>query len=106
MYQMATRLIARSSAARAIPRATAPSRRFISTAPPTQKSRSWKSSAARWGVAGAIIYYYNTTDVFAEEPTCKLTKSELYGQVAILTSSRRGTPDTRNGRGDRNISHN
>ncbi|KAH7385577.1 hypothetical protein DE146DRAFT_667593 [Phaeosphaeria sp. MPI-PUGE-AT-0046c] len=60
----APRLIARS----ALPRAIAPSRRYISTAPPAQKSRSFKSLVARLGIAGTIIYYYNTTDVFAEEP--------------------------------------
>ncbi|MCJ1245738.1 Mitochondrial intermembrane space import and assembly protein 40 [Trapelia coarctata] len=46
----------------------APSRRFLSTAPPHQKSRSWKSSAARWGLAAGAIYFYNTSPVFAEEP--------------------------------------
>ncbi|KAH3971674.1 mitochondrial import inner membrane translocase TIM40 [Parastagonospora nodorum] len=64
MYRAAPRLIARS----ALPRTIAPTRRFISTAPPTQKSRSWKSLVARFGIAGTIIYYYNNTDVFAEEP--------------------------------------
>ncbi|KAF2684080.1 hypothetical protein K458DRAFT_339248 [Lentithecium fluviatile CBS 122367] len=68
MFRPATRLITRPSALRAIPRAAAPARRFLSTAPPTQKSRSWKSLAARIGIAGAIIYYYNTYEVFAEEP--------------------------------------
>ncbi|KAF2450236.1 hypothetical protein P171DRAFT_479339 [Karstenula rhodostoma CBS 690.94] len=67
MFRPATRLIA-SNAARAIPRAAAPVRRFISTAPPAQKSRSWKSLFARVGAAGAIIYYYSTADVWAEEP--------------------------------------
>jgi intermembrane space import and assembly protein 40 len=43
-------------------------RRFLSTAPPAQKRRSWKSSAARWGLAAAGVYYYNTSNVFAEEP--------------------------------------
>ncbi|GAB7349001.1 hypothetical protein MBLNU459_g7977t3 [Dothideomycetes sp. NU459] len=47
---------------------TAPSRRFLSTAPPHQKSRSWKNSAVRWGLAGTLVYYYNTSNVFAEEP--------------------------------------
>ncbi|PVH99710.1 mitochondrial intermembrane space import and assembly protein-like protein 40 [Periconia macrospinosa] len=68
MFRPATRLIARPAAVRLIPRATAPARRFISTAPPSQKSRSWKNLAARIGIAGALIYYYNTTEVFAEEP--------------------------------------
>lgn len=42
--------------------------RFISTAPPAKNSRSWKSAAVRWGLAGAGVYYYNTSNVFAEEP--------------------------------------
>ncbi|KAJ4377064.1 Oxidoreductase [Didymella sp. IMI 355093] len=70
MFRSAPRLIARQGALRASPRAVTslPARRFISTAPPAQKSRSWKSLVARLGLAGAIIYYYNTTDVFAEDP--------------------------------------
>ncbi|RMZ70093.1 mitochondrial intermembrane space import and assembly 40 [Pyrenophora seminiperda CCB06] len=32
------------------------------------KKRSFKSLAARLGIAGAITYYYNTVDVFADEP--------------------------------------
>ncbi|XPT01161.1 Oxidoreductase [Ascochyta lentis] len=64
MFRSAPRFIARPSALRT----ALPARRFISTAPPPQKSRSWKSLVARLGLAGAIVYYYNTTDVFAEEP--------------------------------------
>ncbi|TVY83093.1 Mitochondrial intermembrane space import and assembly protein [Lachnellula suecica] len=64
------------SAIRAAPRRVLPPRsaintsrgRFLSTAPPTRQSRSWKSSAARWGLAVGGIYYYNTSNVFAEEP--------------------------------------
>ena len=52
--------------------------RYLSTAPPSQKSRSFKSLVARLGLAGAIIYYYNTTDVFAEEPRCTC---RICGQV-------------------------
>jgi intermembrane space import and assembly protein 40 len=47
---------------------------LISTAPPTQKSRSWKSLVVRLGAAGAIVYFYNTTDVFAEEATAAAQK--------------------------------
>ncbi|KAF2193268.1 hypothetical protein K469DRAFT_619959, partial [Zopfia rhizophila CBS 207.26] len=68
MIRPALRLIARPTAVRALPRA-APTRRFLSTPPPARKSRSWKSSAVRWGIAAGIIYYYQTSDVFAEEPT-------------------------------------
>ncbi|MCJ1312112.1 Oxidoreductase [Agyrium rufum] len=64
-YRSAPRALLRHSTALPI-RSTA-RRRFINTAPPAQKSRSWKSSAARWGVAIAGIYYYNTSNVFAEE---------------------------------------
>lgn len=67
MFRPTSRLIVRSSAVRALPRA-APTRRFLSSAPPSQKSRSWKNLGARFGVVGAIIYFYNTTEVFAEEP--------------------------------------
>ena len=58
-------------------------RRFLSTAPPAQKSRSWKSSAVRWGLAIGVVYYYNTSNLFAEEPPCetlsraKINKTQL-----------------------------
>jgi hypothetical protein len=42
------------------------SRRSLSTAPPAKK-RSWKGTAFRWGLAGAGLYYYATSDVFAQE---------------------------------------
>ena len=50
---------------------TPPTRRFLSTSPPSQKSRSWKSLGARWGLAVGAIYYYNTSNLFAEEPPCE-----------------------------------
>ncbi|KAL7936445.1 hypothetical protein V8C35DRAFT_295506 [Trichoderma chlorosporum] len=50
----------RTSVARTAPR------RFASTAP-ADKARSWKSSAVRWGLAVAGVYYYNTSSVFADE---------------------------------------
>ncbi|KAI8941727.1 hypothetical protein NX059_002933 [Plenodomus lindquistii] len=68
MFRVAPRLIARPAARAAPLRSIAPARRYLSTAPPTQKSRSWKSLFARVGIAGGIIYYYNTVDIFAEEP--------------------------------------
>ncbi|KAI0016839.1 hypothetical protein F4780DRAFT_660594 [Xylariomycetidae sp. FL0641] len=45
-------------------------RRFASSSPssPADKKRSWKSSIVRLGLAGGIIYLYNTSPVFAEEP--------------------------------------
>ena len=55
---------------RSLPLRLASARRFLSTAPPAQKSRTWKSTVIRWGLAGATVYYYNTSNLFAEEPPC------------------------------------
>ncbi|KAL8636987.1 MAG: hypothetical protein Q9228_005687, partial [Teloschistes exilis] len=44
-------------------------RHLLSTAPPSQKSRSWKNSAVRWGLAAGAIYYYNTSPLFADNVT-------------------------------------
>ena len=78
------------SAFRVTPRYTLPprpsvirsSRRFLSTAPPSQKSRSWKSSAARWALAAGGIYYYNTSNVFAEEPEGRFLPP-LFGRMDV-----------------------
>ena len=68
MYRTAARSILRQS----LPGIRSSMRqRFLNTAPPEQKSRSWKSSAVRWGLAAGGVYYYNTSNVFAEEPACK-----------------------------------
>ncbi|KAI0460303.1 hypothetical protein F5B21DRAFT_140536 [Xylaria acuta] len=64
------------AAARSAPRIATPlrqswvaasGRRFASTAP-ADKKRSWKSSAARWGLAVGAVYWYSTSAAFAEEP--------------------------------------
>ncbi|KAI4110019.1 MAG: hypothetical protein L6R37_000152 [Teloschistes peruensis] len=44
-------------------------RRLLSTAPPSQKSRSWKNSAVRWGLAAGAVYYYNMSPLFADNVT-------------------------------------
>ncbi|KAG5999172.1 hypothetical protein E4U54_002007 [Claviceps lovelessii] len=49
------------------PRSALRFRRPASTASPADRPRSWKSSALRWGLAIAAVYYYNTSPVFAEE---------------------------------------
>ena len=69
MFKGTARIASATPLSRALPKAR-PVRRFLSTAPPHQKSRTWKSSATRWGLAGALIYYYNTASAFAEEPNC------------------------------------
>lgn len=68
MYRPALRA---ASGVRALPIAFS-ARRTLSTAPPHKLSRSWKSSFARWGLAGALVYYYNTSSIFADEPACTL----------------------------------
>ncbi|KAK7398408.1 Oxidoreductase [Neonectria punicea] len=70
MYTARTALRAASRPAIAGLRATtarAAPRRFNSTAAPGAKSRSWKGSAVRWGLAFGAVYYYNTSPVFADE---------------------------------------
>lgn len=83
------------SAIRAAPRRILPSRtvlntnsrRSISTAPPSRKSRTWKGAAARWGLALGGIYYYNTSNFFAEEPEGRRTVNGVRGKVANRTHS-------------------
>ena len=67
MYRPSSRLLLRQTLRTLPTRYFQPPKRLISTAPP---SRSWKSSAVRWGLAIGGIYYYNTSNVFAEEPSC------------------------------------
>ncbi|KUJ16487.1 uncharacterized protein LY89DRAFT_84684 [Mollisia scopiformis] len=47
-------------------------RRFASS---TVGKRSWKSGAARWVAAGAGVWWYNTSDVFAEEPEAAIQRT-------------------------------
>ncbi|KAI9733804.1 MAG: Oxidoreductase [Claussenomyces sp. TS43310] len=64
--------IAARQASRGAIRVSPSSRRFLSTAPP--KSRSWRSSFVRWGAAAGLIYYYNTSSLFAEEPEAAISR--------------------------------
>ncbi|CRK40248.1 hypothetical protein BN1708_008175 [Verticillium longisporum] len=67
MYRHTVRSASRAaSALRQTTLRSAP-RRFASTAP-ADKPRKWKGSALRWGLAGAAVYYYNTSPIFADEP--------------------------------------
>ncbi|KLJ10434.1 hypothetical protein EMPG_14193 [Blastomyces silverae] len=45
-------------------------RRFISTesTSSSRKPSSWKGTTLRWALAAGVIYYYNTSTVFADEP--------------------------------------
>ncbi|PVH76772.1 hypothetical protein DL98DRAFT_517763 [Cadophora sp. DSE1049] len=91
MFKSALRATPRriASSRTALPRSSA--RRFLSTAPPSQQSRSWKSSAVRWGLAGAGVYYYNTSNVFAEEPEAAIQK--LDDSLHNIQESREPTVD-------------
>lgn len=63
------------------PRSALRFRRPASTASPADRPRSWKSSALRWGLAIAAVYYYNTSPVFAEEAADQGTVQRL-GQIS------------------------
>ncbi|OOQ83848.1 Mitochondrial intermembrane space import and assembly protein 40 [Penicillium brasilianum] len=69
MFRPVARALARAPAVAA--RSPA-STRLISTAGPTSKSRSWKNTFVRLGLAGGAIYYYNTSSAFAQEPSFSL----------------------------------
>ncbi|KPM38037.1 Mitochondrial intermembrane space import and assembly protein 40 [Neonectria ditissima] len=68
----------RAAAARAAPR------RFNSTA--AGRSRSWKGSAVRWGLAFGAVYYYNTSPVFADEAICALSQLPSLGATTCTDS--------------------
>lgn len=70
MFRSASRAALRNTQSSLAPARTilSSSKRYIGTAPPHLQSRSWRSSAVRWGIAIAGIYYYNTSAVFAENP--------------------------------------
>ncbi|KAJ5958960.1 uncharacterized protein N7479_006110 [Penicillium vulpinum] len=70
MFRPAARALARAPAVAA---RTPANRRLISTGP--NKSRSWKNSFLRLGLAGGAIYYYNTSSVFSEEPKFSILSS-------------------------------
>jgi hypothetical protein len=79
MLAPSSRFFTRALPVRTLP--TLPFRRPISTAPPSRKSRSWKSSATRWGLALGGIYYYNNSDIFAEEPPCLSPPSPAHAHL-------------------------
>ncbi|OKL55345.1 hypothetical protein UA08_09350 [Talaromyces atroroseus] len=70
-------------------------RRFASTEggnafvpnPPSQKQRSWRNRLVRLGLAGGAIYFYNTSSVFAEEPTLSLRPQPIDAQDAPTLST-------------------
>ncbi|KYK54244.1 intermembrane space import and assembly protein 40 [Drechmeria coniospora] len=72
MYRTAVRSASRQGVTGLSRSCTKPlNRRFASTGSPGSKRRSWKGATLRWGLAGAAVYYYNTSSVFADEPQNK-----------------------------------
>src|SRR2546421_2026426 len=69
MYRPASRALLRAAQGSFAPGRTVSGRRFLTTEPTHRRSRSWKSSALRWGLAIAGIYFYNTSSAFADQPT-------------------------------------
>ncbi|WPG98104.1 mitochondrial intermembrane space import and assembly protein 40 [Acrodontium crateriforme] len=63
MFRPTVRSVSASRLSRAIPKPSSASR-FITTAPPHKTSRSWKNFAIRLGLAGGVIYWYNTSNAF------------------------------------------
>ncbi|KFY95698.1 hypothetical protein V498_03209 [Pseudogymnoascus sp. VKM F-4517 (FW-2822)] len=69
-------MLARTVSRRALTsRVAAPSRKFLTTSA-APKKRTWKGAAVRWGLAGAGLYYYNTTDIFAEQEEAAINRLE------------------------------
>ncbi|KAK4198404.1 putative intermembrane space import and assembly protein 40, mitochondrial precursor [Triangularia verruculosa] len=78
---------------------TAPTRRFASTTTAgTKKTGTWKGTVVRWGLAGAALYYYNTSPVFADElpqpqtPPVEFSESDLPTIDALIEEKRRHVP--------------
>ncbi|CZT23539.1 related to Mitochondrial intermembrane space import and assembly protein 40 [Ramularia collo-cygni] len=80
--------------ARSIPKAPT-GRRFASST--TRRTGTWKGAALRWTAAGAIVYYYNTSTIFADEPhraphaapLDTTSGSETYSTVDSIAEQRR-----------------
>ncbi|EKD18298.1 CHCH domain-containing protein [Drepanopeziza brunnea f. sp. 'multigermtubi' MB_m1] len=91
MFKSALREAPRRIASSRTTLTRSPARRFLSTAPPAQKSRGWKSSAVRWALAGAGVYYYNTSSLFEEEPEASIHK--LDESIQNVQESKQPTVD-------------
>src|SRR5271163_4750875 len=84
MYRSASRALLRTAQGSLAPGRTVSGRRFLTKEPTHLRSRSWKSSALRWGLAIAGIYFYNTSSAFADQPTfSELRRSSPHSLVPI-----------------------
>ncbi|EMC96367.1 hypothetical protein BAUCODRAFT_107940 [Baudoinia panamericana UAMH 10762] len=98
MYRQPSRLARSFIASSAFRQASIVNKRFASTA---SRSNTWtlRGSALRWGLAGAVVYYYNTSSVFADEPAYAthappetLHEAETYPTIDTLAEQRRNQP--------------
>ncbi|KAH8882887.1 hypothetical protein GQ53DRAFT_436541 [Thozetella sp. PMI_491] len=97
MYRTALQTSARALRASGQANLRTASRRLASTAAAPRKS-TWRGAAARWGLAVGAIYWYNTSPLFADEPTLQTRLppaqfSEADNQTvdALLEEKRRET---------------
>ncbi|EJT78357.1 mitochondrial intermembrane space import and assembly protein 40 [Gaeumannomyces tritici R3-111a-1] len=68
MYRATLRSTARAARSAApTTTLTSTSRRYLSFKP-SDKPRTWKGAAVRWGLAAGALYWYNTSPIFADEP--------------------------------------
>ncbi|KAH8809156.1 hypothetical protein F5884DRAFT_901288 [Xylogone sp. PMI_703] len=91
MFKAAVRAAPRRIAASNRMTASRTSQRFLSTAPPSQRSRNWKNGALRWALAAGGLYYYNTSPVFAEEPEASI--QQLDASIHDIQESKLPTID-------------
>lgn len=70
MIGSASRTLTKATPVRLAIRPPPSSRRAISFGPPSKKPRTWRNSAARWGLALGALYYINTSDLLAEQASC------------------------------------
>ncbi|KAK4644027.1 Oxidoreductase [Podospora bellae-mahoneyi] len=77
---------------------TAPTRRFASTSASTKKTGTWKGTVVRWGLAGAALYYYNTSPIFADQvpqpqtAPAEFSEADLPTIDALIEEKRRHAP--------------
>ena len=87
MYRPASRALLRAAQGSLAPGRTVSGRRFLTTEPTHLRPRRWKSSALRWGLAIAGIYFYNTSSAFADQPIfSELRRSSPHSTVPIPPS--------------------
>lgn len=67
MLGQTSRAVLRSAPRATLSRSSIPRRTFI-LSPAAGKRGTWKGAAARWALVIGGVYYYNTSNVFAEEP--------------------------------------